>query len=35
VTGKLPAGAAKLSIAVVSKLVALPTFATAQFVVLK
>ncbi len=35
VTNKLPAGAAKLSIAVASNLVALPTFAVAQFVVAK
>jgi peptide/nickel transport system substrate-binding protein len=35
VTNKLPAGAAKLSIAVVSNLVAIPTFVTAQFVVAK
>ncbi|HEX7434505.1 MAG TPA: ABC transporter substrate-binding protein [Anaerolineaceae bacterium] len=35
VTNKLPAGAAKLSVAVVSNLVALPTFATAEFVVVK
>ncbi len=34
-TNKLPAGAAKLSIAVVSNLVALPTFVNAQFVVAK